>query len=260
MEDIVIIGSGNVAEVLASAFTKAGHAPIQIFSRNTEAGRRIAEKCDCGHTSAPHEIKPAGLYVIAVSDKAISTVSDSIDFGDAVVAHTSGSTDINTLSRKITDKAVLYPLQTFTKGREVDFREVPVMVEGTTGKALDTITKAAGILSGNVTEVASKQRAMIHVAAVFACNFTNHMYSISEMLANCAGTDFSILKPLIRETADKALAAQSPSDTQTGPAIRNDFQTKALHCDILAEKADLKNMYTNLSNHIWATSKKTSQK
>ncbi len=260
MEDIVIIGSGNVAEALALAFTNSGHTPVQIFARNRAEGTKIAAKCQCRFTDDPAQVKSAGLYVIAVSDKAIASVSGAIDFGDAVVAHTSGSTPIDALAPAIRNKAVLYPLQTFTKGRKVNFQTIPIMVEGATPKALETVTKAAKLLSGNVREVASKQRAMIHVAAVFASNFTNHMFTISELLAKDAGIDFSVLKPLIRETTDKAMSADSPRSVQTGPAIRNDFQTKSRHCELLAEKPDLKNIYINLSNNIWEISKKTSQR
>lgn len=260
MEDIVIIGSGNVAEALAIAFADAGQAPLQIFSRNIEEGKKIAAKCNCFFTDDPAAVKSAGLYIIAVSDKAITSVSDSINFGNAVVAHTSGSTPIDAIARNIENRAVLYPLQTFTKGRKVDFLTIPIMVEGTTEKALETVTEAARLLSGDVTEVASKQRAMIHIAAVFGSNFTNHMYAIGELLAKEAGMEFSVLKPLIEETAMKAVSADSPLTTQTGPAIRNDFQTKSHHCEQLSEKPDLKNMYITLSNSIWETSKKTSQK
>ncbi len=260
MEDIVIIGSGNVAEALALALTKAGRPPVQIFARNRDEGTRITSKCQCKFTDKAANLKQADLYIIAVSDKAISGVSGSLNFGDAVVAHTSGSTPLNALSPSIRNRAVLYPLQTFTKGHTVDFGTIPIMVEGATPKALAAVTAVAELLSGNVTEVASKQRAVVHVAAVFACNFTNHMYAVGELLAKEAGMDFDILKPLIKETAGKALAADSPLATQTGPAIRNDFQTKSLHCELLAEKPDLKNLYISISKSIWETSKKTSQK
>lgn len=259
-DDIVIIGSGNVAEAFALGLSETGHPPVQIYARNRNEGTRIAAKCQCRFTADPAGIKPAGLYIIAVSDKAIASVSGSINFGDAVVAHTSGCTGIDALSSNIRHKAVLYPLQTFTKGHKVDFRTVPLMVEGATPKALEAVTATARLLSDNVLDVASKQRALIHVAAVFASNFTNHMYAVGELLARDAGMDFEVLKPLIRQTAEKALAAGSPLTTQTGPAIRNDFQTKSRHCELLAEKPDLKNIYINLSKSIWETSKKTSQK
>lgn len=260
MVDTVIIGSGNLAEALATALFRAGHPPAQIFARNAKAAKEIADKCGSTATDDPGKVKPAGLYIIAVSDKAIGAVSESLDFGDAVVAHTAGSVPIDALSANIRHRGVFYPMQTFTKGRQTDFSAVPIMVEATTPKALKVLVKSADLLSENVIEVASQQRAKIHVAAVFASNFTNYMYTVGEELAGDAGMDFSVLKPLIRETAEKALAAATPRHTQTGPASRNDFQTKALHCELLVEKPNLKNIYINLSNSIWEISKKTSQR
>lgn len=260
MIDTVIIGSGNVASAIASAMLANGNPPKQIFSRNKEEGEKIASKCGCGHTSNPGELFPGELYVIAVTDKAVASVSNSLNFGDAVVVHTAGSVPMEVLSNNIENKGVLYPLQTFTKGRDVDFRSTPLLIEYATGKACKVVSEFAAYLSDNVIETDSEKRAVIHVAAVFACNFTNYMYIAGEQLLKDAGVDFSLLKPLILETAAKAAAAESPLQTQTGPAIRNDFQTKSMHCEMLFEKPDLKNVYINLSKNIWETSKKTSQK
>lgn len=260
MIETVIVGSGNVASAIAKAMTAAGNPPKQIFSRNKEAGEEVAAVCGCGHTDDPAQLFPGELYIIAVTDKAVAAVSANLCFGDAVVVHTAGSVPIDVLSDKIANRGVLYPLQTFTKGRDIDFNSVPLLIEYSNGKARNVISEFAASLSGNVMEVDSKKRAMIHVSAVFACNFTNYMYVIGERLIKDAGADFSLLKPLILETAAKAADADSPVSTQTGPAIRNDFQTKSLHCEMLFERPDLKNLYINLSNNIWETSKKTSQK
>ena len=260
MESIVIIGSGNLAYALGVALSKTGHSPKQIFARNKETGKKLAAKCKCAMTDDPSKLAKAGLYIIAVSDKSISQVSGMFDFGDAVVAHTAGSVSAEGLSPRIRNRGVFYPMQSFTKGREVDFTDIPIMIEGVTPQATQVLKETAETLSRNVMEVGSTQRAMIHVAAVFVSNFTNYMYTVGEQLAKDAGMDFSILKPLIRETADKAIASTTPRHTQTGPASRNDFQTKALHCELLAERPDLKNIYINLSNNIWEISKKTFQK
>lgn len=260
MIETVIIGSGNVASAIARAMKENGTPPKQIFSRNEQAGREIAAVCGCVHTSDPAVLAKAGLYIIAVTDKAIASVSGSLDFGEAVVAHTAGSVSIDVLSDRIAHKAVLYPLQTFTKGREMDFSTVPLLTEYSDDRAKEVISGFASSLSDDVREMDSKRRAMVHIAAVFACNFTNYMYTVGESLAREAGADFSLLKPLILETAAKAAGAASPVDVQTGPAVRNDFQTKSMHCEMLFEKPDLKNIYINLSNNIWETSKKISQK
>lgn len=260
MTTTVIIGSGNVAHSLAVALTRAGEPPLQIFARNAAAARKIAALCGCPHESDPQRLAAADLYIIAVSDRAVASVAAALDFGGAVVAHTAGSVPIGVFPRKIHHAAVIYPLQTFTKGRDVDLHTTPILIEGSTPHALKIAGEVAGLLSGDVRVVDSRRRLLIHAAAVFASNFTNYMYIVGEELAVAAGMDFSILKPLIGETAQKALAADSPRHTQTGPASRNDFQTKSLHSELLHERPDLKNIYTNLSNNIWEISKKTSQK
>lgn len=260
MKKIVIIGSGNVAEALALSLAEQGMAPVQIYARNVESGSALAARCGAEYAGEPAQLAPADLYLIAVSDRAIASVSGSLDFGDAIVAHTSGSTPVDALSSKIRHRAVLYPLQSFTKGRSVDFREIPLMIEGCSAKALECVREVAGALSDRVLEVDSHRRAAVHLAAVFVSNFVNYMYTIGEELLADTGMDFSLLKPLILETARKAVESSSPRRVQTGPAVRNDFQTKNLHCEMLVDKPDLKNIYINLSNQIWETSKKISRK
>uniref|UniRef100_UPI0025DF4A78 Rossmann-like and DUF2520 domain-containing protein n=1 Tax=uncultured Alistipes sp. TaxID=538949 RepID=UPI0025DF4A78 len=154
-------------------------------------------------------------------------------------------------------RAVLYPLQTFTKGREVDFSQIPIFLE-TDNEALEPELEAfARRLSATVIWADSEKRALVHLAAVFACNFVNHMYAIGERILDRAGIPFDVLKPLILETAAKALDALSPEQVQTGPAVRGDAETRARHCQLLDSCLELKNIYTIISNSIWETSKKT---
>lgn len=255
-ERIVIVGSGNVAEAMAVALTQAGTPPEQIFARNAETGGAIARKCGCAYAGEAAQLAPADLYIIAVSDNAVAKVAGGLDFGDAVVAHTAGSVGMDVLPAKIKNRAVFYPLQTFSKGRTVDLKPVPLMLEAETAKGRETVESVAMRLSDSVLWVDSQRRSRIHLAAVFVSNFANYMYSAGESLVAEAGVSFDILKPLITETAAKAVAAASPKLTQTGPAVRNDFQTKAMHVEMLMEKPNLKNLYINISQNIWETSKK----
>ena len=257
MKRIVIVGSGNVAQAFALALTEAGMPPVQIYARNGAAGRELAAQCGAAYTDDGAQVMQADLYLIAVTDRAIASVAASFEAGNAVVAHTSGTTELEALAPKVHHRAVLYPLQTFTKGRRIDFRTVPLLVEGATAQALACVTEVAEALSERVVRMDSAQLAMLHLAAVFACNFTNYMYTVGEELLAEAGLDFSLLRPLILETAHKAADASSPRLTQTGPAVRNDFQTKSRHCEMLREKPDLKSIYIMLSKNIWETSKKT---
>jgi predicted short-subunit dehydrogenase-like oxidoreductase (DUF2520 family) len=257
MKRIVIIGSGNVAGALAGALCREGMPPVQIWARNGERAARVAAECGCPHSDVASELAPADLYIVAVADKAIKTVTAKLDFGDAVVAHTAGSVGLGVFPPQVKHRAVIYPLQTFTRGRRVELMEVPILIEGSTDHALKTVGEVAGALSTNVSEVDSRRRMTLHTAAVFANNFANHMFVAGEELAREAGYDFEILKPLIVETVDKALAAASPREVQTGPAVRNDFETRSRHVELLGEKPYLQNIYITISKNIWETSKKT---
>lgn len=257
MKRIVVIGSGNVAEALVRAFCRAGNPPVQIFARDRDKAMRVSSLCGCPFTDVPEELAEADMYVIAVSDRAIRQVAVKLNFGDtAVVAHTAGSVGLDVFPQEIRNRAVFYPLQTFTKGRDVDFRDVPLLVEANNPYSLETVRGVAETVSDKVSVVDSEKRMQIHCAAVFVNNFANYMYTIGEELIKDAGLDFSMLKPLLRETADKALDAASPRDVQTGPAVRNDFETRSKHIEMLMQKPLIKNMYINISNNIWETSKK----
>lgn len=257
MKRIIIIGSGNVAEALVRALSHAGLPPVQVFARDHAKAARMAAICGCPFSTDPHDLMPADLYIIAVTDKAIRTAAGQMDFSGGVVAHTAGSVGMDVFPPNVRNAAVFYPLQTFTRGRDIDFRKVPVLIEAKNSVSLQCVREVAAALSDTVVEVDSKKRGMIHLAAVFVNNFTNYMYTVGEELTREAGFDFGLLKPLILETADKALDSPSPSDVQTGPAVRNDFQTRASHCEMLTNKPYLQNIYISISKNIWETSKKT---
>ena len=248
MERAVIIGSGNLAEALARAVTKSGLKLVQIFARNAARGQQVAALAGTQWTSDPAGLAEADIYLIAVSDRAVAEAAASLPIpAGAVVAHTAGSVPLEALPGQPVRRAVFYPLQTFTKGREVDFSQIPVFLE-TDDEALR--------LSRTVIWADSACRAKAHLAAVFACNFVNHMYAVAERIAGSAGLPFDVLKPLIAQTAAKALDAASPADVQTGPAVRNDTGTRARHCALLDDNLQLKNIYSIISNSIWETSKK----
>lgn len=257
MERVVIIGSGNVAEALVRALCKAGAPPVQLFARDRAKAAAVAALCGCPYADDPRELAQADLYLVAVSDKAIRGVISTLQFGNGVVAHTAGSVGLEVFPQHISRKAVFYPLQTFTKGRRVDMDHVPILIEAGDTRTLEVVGRVASMISDTVMEVAAPRRMALHAAAVFTNNFANYMFTVGQELAHDAGFDFEVLKPLIRETADKALDAQSPRDVQTGPAVRNDFETRSKHIELLAPRPDLKNIYISISKNIWETSKKT---
>lgn len=237
MIDVVIIGEGAVAEALAREMEGAnGLRLVQVWTRRTPTLHR------------------ADLYIIAVTDGAIGEVSSRLNFPpDSVVAHTAGGVDVKELSSSIVHRAVIYPLQSFTKGIPIeDFRSrVPFFVEGTTSHARETVLAAAEAIAGSVTEMTSEKRAKLHLAATFAANFANAMWIAAEALAADAEVPFDSLRPLIAGVGAKALRMPSPRAAQTGPAARGDRKTQARHLEILREKhPELTDIYTKISEFI----------
>ncbi len=257
MKEVVIIGSGNMAEALAKAVAASSYTLKQLFARNETRGKLIAAAAGTQYADDPALLAEADIYLIAVSDVAISRVAETLSFGnDAVVVHTAGSVGIDELPVQIKNRGAFYPLQTFTQGREVDFREIPVFIEGNNPYAVKVLTDLAKTLSDQVHKADSAQRMKLHLAAVFACNFANHMYAIAQGLLAENGMPMDIIKPLIAETAAKALDSAKAADVQTGPAARNDYATKDKHMEFLSNHPQLQNLYKNISLSIWETSKK----
>ncbi len=257
IERVVIIGSGNVAEALARAMAKSGVGVVQVFARNAVRGAEVAAIAGAEYASDPSQLAAADLYVVAVSDRAVAEAVAPLHIPeDAVVAHTAGSVEITALPATVRHRAALYPMQTFTRGRGVDFADIPIFLETECEEDYALLEAFARKLSGNVCRADSERRRRIHLAAVFACNFSNAMYTIGEEIIRQAGLDFSALKPLVRETAAKALDAESPCTVQTGPAVRNDFVTKGMHVEMLADNPLLKSLYSTISQSIWETSRK----
>lgn len=249
---ISLIGSGNVAQHLIKAFTKSELIEIvQVFSRKKETLASLIEfdkiVNDC------EDLKEADLYIIAVSDKAISEVSRQLPFQKRVVVHTSGAASLNVLDPK-NRKGVFYPLQTFSKGKEIDFSTIPLCLEAENTfdfKVLETVAKS---ISNAVFAINSDQRKALHVAAVFVNNFTNHLYQIGQEICDEHKVPFEVLKPLIQETAEK-INTLTPIDAQTGPAKRHDSTTIDAHLEYLSNE-NQKNIYKILTQSIQNNGKK----
>lgn len=253
---VVIIGSGNVAEALAKAIGASRYELVQIYARNRERGQAIARAVRCACADDPKRIAEADIYLMAVSDRAVPKLSESFDFGDAVVAHTAGSVALGELAPRIRNKGVFYPLQTFTAGRSLELSDVPLFIEGNNDFTVDALAGLAGALSTRVRIADSRQRMRLHLAAVFACNFANHMFAVGQQLLQEYGLSADLIKPLIRETVAKALDSPSAAAVQTGPARRNDYRTRHKHIEMLHNHPELQNLYKNISLNIWETSKK----
>lgn len=247
-----IIGSGNVAQHLIHAFSNATETElVQVFSRNTESVSHLISIDKI--TSNLSELKPVDVTIIAVTDDAIADVSKQLPFENQLVVHTSGSVTMETLNNK-NRKGVFYPLQTFSKSKEVDFKTIPVCIEAENDTDFELLVNVAKAISNSVNSVNSEQRKALHVAAVFVSNFTNHMYLIGNEICKENKLPFDILKPLIQETANKILTL-SPTEAQTGPAKRKDTQTINAHLNFLTDE-NQKEIYKILTKSIIDNGKK----
>ena len=248
---IVILGAGNVATHLTKALIKEGFDVRQIFSRTIESARELGVKTGVHFTNNLAELyKEADIYIFALSDTAIEKLASMIDFNhDPLLLHTAGSVSIDVLKNSSKNYGVLYPLQTFSKSRELDFKKVPLCVDANTKHNIKEVSQIAATLSDNTRIMGEDERKKIHLAAVFACNFTNYMYSQAEEILKQDNIDFNIIKPLIEETAAK-VQDLSPAKAQTGPAIRNDRATMNKHKELLENFNELKKLYTFISNNI----------
>ena len=222
---VILLGGGNLASHLATAFFKSSKIElVQIYNRTLS---NIKEKENLVPiTDSLEELLDAHIYVIATSDDAIEKLANKIKSKNGLVVHTSGAIDQSVLQNE--RKGVFYPLQSFTKGAKVSFKNIPFCIE--TDKEdefilLETLAKA---LSKKVYPMDSAQRKKLHTAAVFVNNFVNYMYSIGEDICEENRIPFEVLYPLIQETANK-IQNLSPKEAQTGPAKRKDKKTLALH-------------------------------
>ena len=247
---ITIIGSGNVATHLAAAFKNAGHVIVQVYSRELQNASLLAYHVKAEAIDDLNLINPdTDLFVIAVKDDAIEYMAADLAQFQKLIVHTSGATGIEALLKYTPQAGVFYPLQTFSKTKEVNFNTVPLCIEGADEQIASKLNGLAYTITQNVYRINSTERKTLHLAAVFASNFPNYLYYLSQQLLAEHQLPFDLLRPLILETAEK-VQAHLPGDVQTGPAIRNDEKTMAAHLQQLAEKPELKALYKLLSQGI----------
>lgn len=249
MITVSIIGAGNVATHLFKAFSKTKTVSVkQWYSRDLNKISSFKNKVEI--VADLNGLTEADIYIIAVSDDAISSVSEALPFKDRLVVHTSGSVGIYDLDKK-NRRAVFYPLQTFSKEAKVDFKQVPICIETIGKKDYPQLKSLAEALGSPHYRVNSDQRKALHLAAVFVNNFTNQLYRVAHEITEFEGVEFDILKPLILETAKK-VQTMSPYMAQTGPAKRNDKKTIKRHLKQLKNEQH-KAIYNLLTNTIKKT-------
>lgn len=246
---VVMLGSGNVATHLARALHSAGADVVQVYNHHISGAERLAAEVGAAATAAVDEIADdADLYIISVTDDAIAPLAEALGKRGGVWVHTSGTTPASVLAPVTGSYGVLYPLQTFSRDVEVDMSSVPIFTEAATPEALELVDSVARSISRTVSHADSEKRKLLHISAVFACNFTNHLWSFSVDILREAGEKLDVLRPLIEVTLAKALAA-GPDAGQTGPARRGDLGTISRHLEALPE-GEARELYRRLSESI----------
>lgn len=247
MIEIVLLGSGNVATHLFKALSAAeGIRVKQVYNHSENSLDFYRSKTDV--TTDILELAPADVYLLALKDDVIPEVAEELKHQDGLVVHTSGSVSIDALEN-CRRRGVFYPLQTFSKDREVNYCTIPFCLEANTSEDLELLKKLAKKISGNSYEISSEQRKKLHLSAVFVCNFVNHLYAVGEQICQKSEIPFEILKPLISETANK-VQHTSPAEVQTGPAIRNDRSTIDAHLKLLEASEENREIYNILTSAI----------
>ena len=249
---IAFIGAGNLATNLAKALYRKGFRIVQVYSRTKESAQGLAQTVEAAYTTELQAVtKEAQLYIVSLKDAAFVELLPQIVSGkeNALWVHTAGSIPMNIWQGHVARYGVLYPMQTFSKQREVDFNTVPFFIEASAPAEVELLRMVAVRLSPKVYEVTSGQRRYLHLAAVFACNFANHMYALSSHILEKQGIPFEVMLPLIDETAGK-VHELSPTQAQTGPAVRYDENVISKHLEMLADEESLQELYEKISKSI----------
>lgn len=247
---VVMIGAGNLACNLGVALKRAGHEIVWVYSRTGTSAKYLADLVQCLFTTDITQLPTdADLYVYALKDDVLPDIVKQVIAPQAIHVHTAGSVPMAVLAANKVRYGVLYPLQTFSKQRLADFHSIPLFVEASDAVTLDVLLSVARQLSRRVYEADTCQRKQLHLAAVFACNFVNCMYSNAERIVQRAGIPFDVLLPLIDETAAK-VHYLTPAEAQTGPAVRCDRTVMDRHVADL-EDGMQRNVYRLLSEDIY---------
>lgn len=247
--NIVLIGAGNVATQLGLALQTAGFRIVQVYSRTENAATLLSSRLQTSYTTDIRKINPdAELYIFSVKDDAILPVLQQMQPVQGLCAHTAGSVPADIFRPYTRRYGVFYPLQTFSKEKNVSFEHIPVLYEANNEEDENLLRKIAGKLSDTCLCVDSEKRKYIHLAAAFACNFTNYMYTLAAGILEEQDIPRQLLFPLIEETASKVRTLH-PREAQTGPAIRHDTKTMRKHLELLSDESKRK-IYEVISNSI----------
>ena len=246
---IALIGAGNVATCLGPRLKEAGHEITAVYSRTVDSARALADRLGATYTTDLNAVPASDAAIVMLKDDALKELAPAIadSMKDSLLLHTAGSVSMDIWYTAGAMKyGVLYPMQTFSKTSVIDWSQVPLFIEGSSDQTLDSIRELALTVSPDVTVLSSEGRRKLHLAAVFTCNFSNHMYAIAQKLLADEGVPFRVMLPLVRETARK-VETISPQDAQTGPAIRGDRKVIDEHLELLKAYPEYAELYRLIS-------------
>ena len=246
---IALIGAGNVATCLGPRLKEAGHEITAVYSRTVDSARALADRLGATYTTDLNAVPASDAAIVMLKDDALKELAPAIadSLKDSLLLHTAGSVSMDIWYTAGAMKyGVLYPMQTFSKTSVIDWSQVPLFIEGSSDQTLDSIRELALTVSPDVTVLSSEGRRKLHLAAVFTCNFSNHMYAIAQKLLADEGVPFRVMLPLVRETARK-VETISPQDAQTGPAIRGDRKVIDEHLELLKAYPEYAELYRLIS-------------
>ena len=246
MIKIIILGAGNVGTHLFRNLNSSKKTKVvQWYNRSLDSINK--HKKEVAVTNQIKDLREADVYLLALSDDVIPEMAKQLKDLKGIIAHTAGSVPMSILSES-NNYGVFYPLQTFSKNRDTDFKNIPICLEASNESSYQTLFKLASTLGNNINKINSEQRLGLHTAAVFVNNFTNHLYQLGNTICKEQNISFRLLQPLIKETAAK-IESMTPKDAQTGPALRKDYITLQKHQDQLSNP-DIKNLYLYLTESI----------
>jgi predicted short-subunit dehydrogenase-like oxidoreductase (DUF2520 family) len=247
---ISFAGAGRVGGALCRGLFHAGFRIDLVASETESSGKLLAESCNTSWSSDLIFPDSTDIIIVAVPDHRLKGVLETIRCRtDALIAHTAGSFGLDVFPEQVNHRGIMYPLQTFSVGRDVSFLDLPFFLEASDEHSSEILKNMVNSIGGEVHFVDTVSRKMLHLAAIFVCNFTNHMITEGKRISDRAGFSFEVLKPLINETISKALAI-GPDNAQTGPAIRNDSNTIEKHLDLLSFSPELQNLYKEITGSI----------
>jgi predicted short-subunit dehydrogenase-like oxidoreductase (DUF2520 family) len=250
LSTFVSIGAGNVAIHLATELCKKGFILKQVYSRTEDSCNALTSMLNADSTTSPECISPdADFYLVTLPDHALPAILAELKVKDKLIFHTAGSIGMDVFQGRFKHYGILYPLQTFSKSRQLNISKIPFFIEGCDTETTNSILEIAEKLSDSVILSDSQTRKWLHIAAIFASNFTNFMYTSAHDLLLKENIDFKLLNPLMEETLHKAQSG-NPAMGQTGPAIRGDSNTLNDHIKLLSYKPDLQKLYTFISSKI----------